>query len=229
MVVPCTEANGFRITPEQLEAAITPRTRWVFINSPSNPSGATWMMANTSHTGCHIHERKNREAQPKTSAMIAAASAACAAATWPRATDHEDGDRAWLKGCPETSESTIGTISSSIRPKISAATEPVRAAITPSTVSLAEGRSSRSGAMKNALARKLPTERATITQPTARNSGYPAVVRMPGSGIPNAARESPVNSQPRKAAIAPATAAKPAYSGHDGRTVERGDVDSAMR
>ena len=28
VVVPCTEANGFRITPEQLEAAITPRTRW---------------------------------------------------------------------------------------------------------------------------------------------------------------------------------------------------------
>ena len=42
VVVPCTEANGFRITPEQLEAAITPRTRWVFINSPSNPSGAAY-------------------------------------------------------------------------------------------------------------------------------------------------------------------------------------------
>ena len=42
VVVPCTEANGFRITPGQLEAAITPRTRWVFINSPSNPSGAAY-------------------------------------------------------------------------------------------------------------------------------------------------------------------------------------------
>ena len=42
VVVPCTEANGFRITPEQLEAAITPRTRWVFINSPSNPSGTAY-------------------------------------------------------------------------------------------------------------------------------------------------------------------------------------------
>ena len=42
VVVPCTEANGFRITPEQLEAAITPRTRWVFINLPSNPSGAAY-------------------------------------------------------------------------------------------------------------------------------------------------------------------------------------------
>ncbi|MCV6594308.1 MAG: pyridoxal phosphate-dependent aminotransferase [Silicimonas sp.] len=32
--------NGFRITPEQLEAAITPRTKWLIFNSPSNPTGA---------------------------------------------------------------------------------------------------------------------------------------------------------------------------------------------
>ena len=31
---------GFKITPEQLEAAITPRTKWLILNSPSNPSGA---------------------------------------------------------------------------------------------------------------------------------------------------------------------------------------------
>ena len=31
---------GFRITPEQLEAAITPRTKWFIFNSPSNPTGA---------------------------------------------------------------------------------------------------------------------------------------------------------------------------------------------
>ncbi|EJE54875.1 aspartate/tyrosine/aromatic aminotransferase [Acidovorax sp. CF316] len=42
VVVPCSEANGFRITAEQLDAAITPRTRWVFINSPSNPSGTAY-------------------------------------------------------------------------------------------------------------------------------------------------------------------------------------------
>ena len=33
------EANGFKITPQQLEAAITPRTRAFVINSPSNPAG----------------------------------------------------------------------------------------------------------------------------------------------------------------------------------------------
>ncbi|MFG6079574.1 pyridoxal phosphate-dependent aminotransferase [Paracoccus litorisediminis] len=32
--------NGYRITPEQLEAAITPKTKWLILNSPSNPTGA---------------------------------------------------------------------------------------------------------------------------------------------------------------------------------------------
>jgi len=31
---------GFKISPQQLDAAITPRTRWVILNSPSNPTGA---------------------------------------------------------------------------------------------------------------------------------------------------------------------------------------------
>ncbi len=34
--------TAFASRPEQLRAAITPRTRWVFINSPSNPSGAAY-------------------------------------------------------------------------------------------------------------------------------------------------------------------------------------------
>lgn len=36
--------TGFKLTPEALEAAITPRTRWFIFNSPSNPTGAgyTW-------------------------------------------------------------------------------------------------------------------------------------------------------------------------------------------
>ncbi|MGC9417466.1 MAG: pyridoxal phosphate-dependent aminotransferase [Rhodovulum sp.] len=32
--------TGFRITPEALEAAITPKTKWLIFNSPSNPTGA---------------------------------------------------------------------------------------------------------------------------------------------------------------------------------------------
>jgi len=37
-------ATGYKITPAQLEAAITPRTKWFLFNSPSNPTGAgyTW-------------------------------------------------------------------------------------------------------------------------------------------------------------------------------------------
>lgn len=42
VLVPCLEANGFRLTPEDLEAAITPRTRWLMLNSPSNPTGAAY-------------------------------------------------------------------------------------------------------------------------------------------------------------------------------------------
>ena len=39
------EADGFKLRPETLEAAITPRTRWLILNSPSNPSGAAYTRA----------------------------------------------------------------------------------------------------------------------------------------------------------------------------------------
>ncbi|RYZ63235.1 MAG: aminotransferase class I/II-fold pyridoxal phosphate-dependent enzyme, partial [Proteobacteria bacterium] len=38
-------SQGYRITPRQLEAAITPRTRLVLLNSPSNPTGAAYTRA----------------------------------------------------------------------------------------------------------------------------------------------------------------------------------------
>ncbi len=40
--VNATLATGFKITPEMLEAAITPKTKWLIFNSPSNPSGAAY-------------------------------------------------------------------------------------------------------------------------------------------------------------------------------------------
>ncbi|MCF3593044.1 pyridoxal phosphate-dependent aminotransferase [Rhodobacteraceae bacterium LMO-12] len=40
--VACGSDQGFKLTPGQLEAAITPRTRWLLLNSPSNPSGAMY-------------------------------------------------------------------------------------------------------------------------------------------------------------------------------------------
>jgi len=42
VLVPCDADSGFRLTAEKLEAAITPRTRWLLLNSPSNPSGAAY-------------------------------------------------------------------------------------------------------------------------------------------------------------------------------------------
>ncbi len=40
VVVECGVDAGFKLQPEQLEAAITPRTKWLMLNSPSNPTGA---------------------------------------------------------------------------------------------------------------------------------------------------------------------------------------------
>jgi aspartate aminotransferase len=38
--VDCPQNNGFRLRPEDLDAAITPRTKWVMLNFPNNPTGA---------------------------------------------------------------------------------------------------------------------------------------------------------------------------------------------
>ena len=40
--VACSQNNGFKMRPEDLDAAITPRTKWLILNSPSNPSGAAY-------------------------------------------------------------------------------------------------------------------------------------------------------------------------------------------
>src|SRR5271166_3966859 len=40
--VPCPQNNGFKLRPDDLDAAITPRTKWLILNSPSNPTGAAY-------------------------------------------------------------------------------------------------------------------------------------------------------------------------------------------
>jgi aspartate aminotransferase len=40
--VACPQNNGFKMRPEDLDAAITPKTKWLILNSPSNPSGAAY-------------------------------------------------------------------------------------------------------------------------------------------------------------------------------------------
>lgn len=42
VLLPCGDDTGFLLTAERLRTAITPNTRWLFLNSPSNPSGAAY-------------------------------------------------------------------------------------------------------------------------------------------------------------------------------------------
>ena len=45
VIAPAAEANGFKLQPEELEAAITAKTKWFIFNSPSNPTGAAYSRA----------------------------------------------------------------------------------------------------------------------------------------------------------------------------------------
>lgn len=42
VLVPCSQNNGFKLRSEDLEAAITPKTRWFMLNNPCNPTGAAY-------------------------------------------------------------------------------------------------------------------------------------------------------------------------------------------
>ncbi len=45
VIIPCGQNNGFKLRPEDLEAAITPKTKWFLLNSPCNPTGAAYTRA----------------------------------------------------------------------------------------------------------------------------------------------------------------------------------------
>ena len=45
VIVPTTAASGFKMSPAQLKAALTPKTRLLMINSPSNPTGSVYTRA----------------------------------------------------------------------------------------------------------------------------------------------------------------------------------------
>ncbi|MCZ8321658.1 MAG: pyridoxal phosphate-dependent aminotransferase [Novosphingobium sp.] len=49
--LPTTASGGFRITADQLDAAITPATRWLLLNSPGNPTGAVYSAADLAALG----------------------------------------------------------------------------------------------------------------------------------------------------------------------------------
>ncbi|MCP3392196.1 pyridoxal phosphate-dependent aminotransferase [Bradyrhizobium sp. CCGB12] len=42
LLVACSERDGFKLRPDALEKAITPRTKWLMLNSPCNPTGAVY-------------------------------------------------------------------------------------------------------------------------------------------------------------------------------------------
>jgi aspartate aminotransferase len=42
VIARCPEQTGFKLQPEDLEQAITPRTKWLILNSPNNPTGAAY-------------------------------------------------------------------------------------------------------------------------------------------------------------------------------------------
>jgi aspartate aminotransferase len=69
--VPCGQNAGFKMSGEQLEAAITPKTKWLILNNPSNPTGAAYSRAGAEGAdgraaappGCvDLHRRHLREA-----------------------------------------------------------------------------------------------------------------------------------------------------------------------
>jgi aspartate aminotransferase len=59
VIIETTQAQRFKITPEQLRAAITDKTRLIFINSPSNPSGIAYSLEELKALGDVLKEFPN--------------------------------------------------------------------------------------------------------------------------------------------------------------------------
>ncbi len=59
VIIETTQAQHFKITPQQLRAAITPKTRLLFINSPSNPTGVAYSLDELSALGEVLKEFPN--------------------------------------------------------------------------------------------------------------------------------------------------------------------------
>jgi aspartate aminotransferase len=59
VIIETTQAQNFKITPQQLRAAITEKTRLIFINSPSNPSGAAYSLEELKALGDVLAEFPN--------------------------------------------------------------------------------------------------------------------------------------------------------------------------
>jgi aspartate aminotransferase len=59
VVVPCPQNNGFKLRPNDLQATITPRTRWLILNNPVNPSGAVYSATELSAIAAVLSQHPN--------------------------------------------------------------------------------------------------------------------------------------------------------------------------
>ena len=67
VIVPTRMEDGFKMKPEALEKAITPKTKWLIFNSPSNPTGAAYTRAElkaltdvlVKHPHVWVHDRRH--------------------------------------------------------------------------------------------------------------------------------------------------------------------------
>ncbi|WP_333927160.1 aminotransferase class I/II-fold pyridoxal phosphate-dependent enzyme [Bradyrhizobium sp. CCBAU 11361] len=66
VLVACDEFHGFKLRPKALDAAITPRTKWLILNSPCNPTGAVYgrsellALAGVLRRHAHVHVHPTR-------------------------------------------------------------------------------------------------------------------------------------------------------------------------
>ena len=58
VVLSCPPETGFRVLPDQLEAAISPKTRWIILNHPSNPAGTVYSDAELRALGSVLQDHK---------------------------------------------------------------------------------------------------------------------------------------------------------------------------
>ena len=162
-------------------------------------------------------------ATPVTSAKTADHCHANDVDTWFIAVDQFCGCIASANGWPDTSDKYIGTINKAMRPKHNAATAPVFDATVPSALSMAKRRAgwllwlsrgvvargvvgvrSSRGEHRKPANKNDPTDNAANIHAAARKKGNPAVVNGPGSGIPNAANDSPKKPADTTAPTTPA-------------------------
>ena len=58
-IVKCSEKNGFKITPDELKKNITNKTKWIIINSPSNPTGSGYTQKDLEALGEVLKKNEN--------------------------------------------------------------------------------------------------------------------------------------------------------------------------